>query len=89
MQTTELVTTNGSGHAPVVLSAKGRQYSLDDLWAVSEAASKSRLFGITAPEQAYTLMLLCESEGLNPIEALRRYHIIQGRPAMRADTMLA
>jgi len=35
------------------------------------------------------LMLLCQAEGLHPIQALRQYHIIKGRPAMRADAMQA
>jgi hypothetical protein len=42
-----------------------------------------------SPEAALTLMLLCQAEGLHPIQALRQYHIIKGRPAMRADAMQA
>lgn len=36
-----------------------------------------------------TLFLLCQSEGLNPISALRRFHIIENRVSMRSDAMLA
>jgi len=50
--------------------------------------AKSRLFGLDEA-QAFTLMLLAQSEGIHPIKAVQRYHVIQGRPAMKADAMLA
>jgi hypothetical protein len=39
--------------------------------------------------QAFTLMMLAESKGLHPIQAMERYHIIMGRPSMKADAMQA
>lgn len=57
---------------------------------MAKRVAASRLFpGIQTPEAAFTLMLLCQSEGLHPMQAVRRYHIIEGRPSMRADAMLA
>ena len=53
------------------------------------AVSKSKLFGISTPEQAMSLMILCQAEGLHPGIAMRDYHLIQGRPALKADAMLA
>lgn len=61
--------------------------SLDDMDRVSKSIAASGMFGVTKPEQAMTLMLICQAEGLNPIAALRRYHLIEGRPSMRADAM--
>jgi hypothetical protein len=56
---------------------------------MAAAAVSSRLFSdIKTPEAALTLMLLCQAEGLHPITALRRYHIINGKPALKADAML-
>ena len=55
--------------------------------ATSVAASK--LFGINNKDQAVALMLLCQAEGLHPAIAARDYHLIQGRPALKADAMLA
>lgn len=49
----------------------------------------SNFFGIKRKEEAITLMLLCLADGLNPIEAVRRYHIINGRPTMKSEAMLA
>jgi hypothetical protein len=34
-------------------------------------------------------MLLCQGENLHPAVAMRDYHVIQGRPALKADAMLA
>ena len=62
---------------------------MDDLKQMASAACKSGLFSMPSPEAALTLMLLCQAEGLHPIQALRQYHIIKGRPAMRADAMQA
>lgn len=51
--------------------------------------AKSGLFGMKTPEQALALMALAQSEGIHPMTAVRDYHIIQGRPSLKADTMLA
>ena len=59
------------------------------LEAIAENCVRSNLFGIKTKEQALTLMALCQSEGLHPATAMRDYHIIQNRPAMKADAMLA
>lgn len=53
------------------------------------AIAKSGLFGMKTPDQALVLMALCEAEGLHPAIAVRDYHIIQGRPALKSDAMLA
>jgi hypothetical protein len=53
------------------------------------AVAKGGLFACKTPEQALTLMLLAQAEGLHPIQAMRIYHIIENKPSMRADAMLA
>jgi len=64
--------------------------SVNDLMAVAKQVAASRLFpGVQSEQAAFTLMMLCQAEGLHPISALRRYHIIQGRPSMRSDAMQA
>lgn len=62
---------------------------INELQTMASAACKSGLFQMPSPEAALTLMLLCQAEGLHPIQAMRQYHIIKGRPAMRADAMQA
>ncbi len=55
----------------------------------ADAVVKSGFFGIKTREEALTLMMLAQSEGLHFATALREFHVIQGRPAMKADAMLA
>lgn len=60
-----------------------------DMERMAIAVSKSNLFGCKTPEQAMSLMLLAQAEGVHPAKAIQDYHIIDGRPALRADAMLA
>lgn len=65
-------------------------YSLDDISQLAQKVATSRLFpGIENEASAFTLMMLCQSENLHPMQAVRRFHIIKGRPAMRADAIQA
>jgi hypothetical protein len=61
----------------------------DQMEKMAVAVAKSGLFGMKTPEQALALMLLAQAEGLHPAIAARDYHVIQGRPALKADAMLA
>ena len=60
-----------------------------DIERMATAVAKSGLFGIKTPEQAVALMLIAQAEGMHPAIAARDYHVIQGRPALKADAMLA
>lgn len=62
---------------------------LDQVERMAVAFAKSGLFGIKTPEQAVALMLIAQAEGMHPAIAARDYHVIQGRPALKADAMLA
>lgn len=53
------------------------------------AVAKSGMFGARTPEQAMALMLMAQAEGVHPARAMQEYHVIQGRPALKADAMLA
>lgn len=64
------------------------RWSVTDLEIMADRVAKSKLFGLDQ-SQAFTLMLLCQAEGIHPVKAVQRYHVIQGRPAMKADAMLA
>ncbi len=67
---------------------KAHRYSVQDVEVMASKAARSKLYGMDEA-QAFTLMMLAESKGLHPIQAMERYHIIQGRPSMRADAMQA
>ena len=60
-----------------------------DMRAMADVAAKSRMFGFKSADEALAIMLLCQGEGLHPAIAMRDYHVIQGRPALKADAMLA
>ncbi len=62
---------------------------MSDIEKMGTAIAKSGLFGMKTPEQAIALMLIAQAEGMHPAIAARDYHVIQGRPALKADAMLA
>ena len=62
---------------------------VSDVERMAVAVAKSGLFGVNTPEQALALMLVAQAEGRHPASAAKEYHIIKGRPALKADAMLA
>lgn len=63
--------------------------TVDQIERMAVSVARSGLFGVKNPDQAMALMLIAQAEGLHPAIAARDYHIINGRPALRADAMLA
>jgi len=61
---------------------------INDLIVLADNAAASKFFGVTR-EQALTLMAIAQAEGTHPACALRDYHVINGRPALKADAMLS
>lgn len=65
-------------------------HSFADLERMAQVIATGGLFpALKNPAQALSLMLLCQAKNLHPMEAVERYHIVQGRPVKRADAMLA
>lgn len=62
---------------------------VSEIERMAGAVAKSGLFGIRTHEQAVALMLIAQAEGLHPAIAARDYHVINGRPTLKADAMLA
>jgi len=62
---------------------------LSDVERMAMAVAGSNLFGIKTKEQAVALMLVAQSEGLHPARAALEYHVIQGKPSLKADAMLS
>ena len=66
------------------------RHSPQDIMDMANTIVQSGLFpSIKTKEAAAGLMMLCQAEGLHPATAMSRYHIVQGRPSMKAETMLA
>jgi hypothetical protein len=60
-----------------------------DIEKMAVAIAKSKMFGMKTPEEAFALMLIAQAEGMHPAIAARDFHVIQGRPTLKADAMMA
>lgn len=54
-----------------------------ELQVMADNVYQSGMFGLKNKNQVYTLMLIAQSEGLHPIEAVQQYNVINGLPAMK------
>jgi hypothetical protein len=61
---------------------------INEIREMAEVAAKSKMFGFKSTEEAMAIMLLCQAENMHPAIAMRDFHVIQGRPALKADAML-
>ncbi len=68
---------------------QGPMYPMTDIEQMATVMVKSRMFGFKNLEEAVSLMLMAQAEGKHPAVAAQEYHVIQGRPALKADAMLA
>lgn len=65
------------------------QVTFQEMERLAEAIAASGLFGMKHPSQALSLMAIAQAEGVHPALAARDFHIIQGRPTLKADAMLS
>ena len=65
------------------------QQPISELEIMANHFVKSGLFGIRKIEEAVSLMIIAQAEGRHPGTVASEYHIIQGRPALKADAILA
>ena len=71
------------------VAADGNAVTFESMERMASAVAKSGLFGVKTADQALALMLVAQAEGRHPATAAQEYHIIQNRPALKADTLLA
>lgn len=90
--------SSGSSHQPTEQETRSANalsvYAkiADPMAAVTQLGEqffKSQIMRISTPGDGAVLALTCICEGITPLEFVRTYHIIEGRPAMRADAMAA
>ena len=60
-----------------------------DLEAVGNAIAQSGMFGVRNAASGLVVAATCHQQGITLMEFQRTYHIVEGRPSMRADAMLA
>ena len=80
---------NDKAIVPADQAGDTRLISMADLERMAEAITQSGLFGIKTVQQALSLMLIAQAEGLHPALAARDYDIIQGKPALKSKAKLA
>lgn len=63
--------------------------NMADLRAFAAAAAASGFYGAKSPEQALMLAMTGKDLGLSYTQALRAFHVVQGKPVLSADGMVA
>lgn len=63
--------------------------TIADLAQVGQAIAQSGMFGINNPSAGLVVAMTCHSQRISLLEFARTYHVIDGKPSMRADAMLA
>ena len=67
---------------------KVSQYSFDELDKMSKLVASSNFLGTKNPAEVFTLFMIAQAEGKNPVQASMEYSIIQGRPALKSQAVL-
>lgn len=66
-----------------------RQSSVDDMLLFAESAVRSRFYGFSSADQLLPLMMVAQSQGRPFASVVEEYSVIQGRPALKSEAMLA
>jgi hypothetical protein len=64
-------------------------FAFGELERMAKSVAASGMFAVKTPEAALTLLLVAQSEGCHPVQAMMDYDIIQGKPALKSAAMLA
>ena len=89
-----MTTTNADPRTALArpVAAEGNlpvSFSFDQMERMASAVAKSGLFAVKTPEAALTLMLVAQSEGTHPAQAMMDYDLIEGKPSLKSGAMLA
>jgi hypothetical protein len=63
--------------------------SMGDLAQAGTLLAQSGMFGINNAAAGFVVAATCHQQGISLMEFHRTFHIVEGRPSMRADAMLA
>lgn len=61
----------------------------DDAMSVGTMIARSGMFEARSNEAGAVIAMMCAGEDMSLLEFIRTFHIIEGRPTMKADVMLA
>jgi hypothetical protein len=63
--------------------------AVNDMQVMAESIVKSGFYGFKTKEQVMAVMLVAQAEGKHPATVVQEYDIIQGRPALKSQALLA
>ena len=61
----------------------------NELSQMALSVTKSGMFGLKNENQALTLMMIAQAEGIHPIQAIQQYSIINGMPSLKSTEVQA
>lgn len=76
------------GNQLVVPEPRSVGPSYEQVKEMAHYFARSGLFGVSTPEQAFSLLMIAQSEGLHPARAMQEYHVIKNKPSLKAEAML-
>ena len=79
----EVATRNGNDAQPLPIQ------SMAEMATAGQLLAQSGMFGISNAAAGFVVVATCQQQGISLMEFSRTYHIVQGKPTMRADAMLA
>ena len=85
----QLAVIDGQPQTAIIEARPAPPIPYQDIERMAKAIAGSKLFGIQNETQAIALCLIAQAEGRHPASAAMDYHIIQNRPALTADAILA
>lgn len=62
---------------------------IDQIRVMSRAVAESQMFGFNNEKQAFAIMLQAQADGIHPMKVIKQYHLINGRPALKATEVLS
>jgi hypothetical protein len=60
-----------------------------DLMSFAEPVAKSNMLGTKSVDDVMAIMMLAQAENRHPGSVMQEYHIINGKPALKADAIVA
>lgn len=63
-------------------------YSIAELEIMSKKVAQSNFLGTRNESEIFTLFMIAQAEGKNPVQASMEYSIIQGKPALKSQATL-
>lgn len=80
---------DGNNLPALASSAPQAIISFEQMGQMAESFAKSNLFGVKTKDAALSLLMIAQAEGIHPALAVMEYDIIEGKPARKAERLLA